>query len=202
MIGGASIPSGFLAKYNTDGICQWAEKLDIHIGLVDALKRSLPIAVSPEGNIYCASFYGGDTLKFNNGIYATHKINYLNDLYSFIAKFNSDGLCQWAEDLMGPPSVNTISIDKRQNIILGGDFSSESIEFNNGSKLIKTDSAIANLFVALCDSNGKCKWANRINGTGQKYQSQPYYDDLNEVIADNNGNVYITGYIYSDSLFF
>lgn len=89
---GVSLPGSFgedafFAKYNSNGVCQWAQKLSGNSS--DGVKT---IAIDATGNIYIGGYFYSPTLTFNNGISVSNGGN--SD--GFIAKYNSEGVCQWA----------------------------------------------------------------------------------------------------------
>ncbi len=112
-----------------------------------------------------------DTIKFNNGI--SVNTNRYSDDFSIIAKFNSDGICQWAEGING--GISGIVIDKFNDLIVAGSFMS-LLEFNNGFSL-KNKSRPTSMgrdgFIAKFDSQGKCKGAEQISGWGNESISSP-----------------------------
>ena len=183
----------FLAKYNTSGICQWAENI---AGTKD---EGAGIVVDCFGNIYLAGYFYSDTLNFNNGI----KLNNSGLADTFIAKYNSSGICQWAESFKGSDSdyAAGITVDKSGNIYVAGHFSSTTLTFNNGKYLkINGDK---DAYIAKFDSSGTCLWANRITGSVDHIEHGGVNDNIiYGIIADDLGNIYVAGQYLSLVLYF
>jgi hypothetical protein len=57
---------GYIAKYNSSGVCQWAKKI---AGTSDDYAYS--VAVDASGNVYVAGAFSSSTLTLNNGIMLT-----------------------------------------------------------------------------------------------------------------------------------
>lgn len=86
-------------------------------------------AVDNLGNVYYLGNYSSTTINFNNGI----SLNSLGGNEIFLAKYNSFGICQWAERIYGNNCFATdIAIDNSGNIFICGFFTSSTINFNNG----------------------------------------------------------------------
>ena len=162
--------NNFFAKYNSDGKCLWADKItggnnNTYFGKIN---------FDNNGNIYLLGEMSSnpfDTIRFNNGI-SIYTSRY-SDEFSIIAKFNSDGICQWAEGING--GIRGIVIDKFNDLIVAGSFMS-LLEFNNGFSL-KNKSRPTSMgrdgFLAKYDDKGKCKGAEQISGWGNESISSP-----------------------------
>ena len=176
---------GYIAKYNNDGTCLWAEKIE-----GKGYDYVNGIILDSNGNIFIAGSYYFETINFNNGKYLT------NSGYGdgYIAKYNSSGICQWADKISGNyhEGVATISIDDFDNIYVSGNFESDTLFFNNGKYV--THFRLDDSFIAKYNNNGICQWAEKI--TGNKYD---YIYSLN---IDEFGDVFITGIYDSDTIMF
>jgi len=175
----------YIAKYNSSGQCQWAEKLQ---GLRHDYAQSIKVDAS--GNVYVSGIFFSPTLSFNNGITLTNN----GDFDGFLAKYNSSGQCQWAEKIAGKyrEYAFAISVDETGNVYLGGQFESPILSFNNGITLSNNNSY--DLFIAKYDPYGQCQWAERIVGTDDEY--------VLNLSVDSRSNVYIGGFFYSPTLSF
>ncbi|MCX6154061.1 MAG: SBBP repeat-containing protein [Candidatus Kapabacteria bacterium] len=179
---------GFLAKYNSSGICQWAQ----NIGCIDGA-NSTSVAVYGSENIYISGWYGNSILYFNNGI----SLNNNGSWDNFIAKYNSSGTCQWAQNISGPVQEynNFIAVDGSGNIYVTGNFASSIINFNNGISLAnKMNCCTADIYLARFNPKGICQWAQCIGGNSD--------DKVNSILIDGLDDIYIGGTFYSSTLFF
>lgn len=109
--------------------CQWAKKI---AGTDDDYANS--ISTDANGNVYVAGYFYSDTLTFNNSITLSNS-GYGKDGY--IAKYNSNGVCQWAEKIGGTDwdAVRSITIDANGDVYVAGYYESYTLTFNNGITL-------------------------------------------------------------------
>ena len=124
---------GYIAKYNSSGICQWAEKI---AGMVE--DYTFGISTDTSGDILIVGGFCSPTLTFSNGISLSYSGNYtLYDAY--IAKYNTNGLCQWARTITGShiEIATSVSIAADNIIYLAGYFMSPTLTFNNSYFAIK-----------------------------------------------------------------
>jgi hypothetical protein len=79
-------------------------------------ERTYSISSDAYGNVYLAGYFGSDILTFNNDI-SLSKSSYID---SYLAKYNSDGVCQWAEKIAGTvfETIYSIITDAHCNVIL------------------------------------------------------------------------------------
>ena len=163
--------------------CQWAEKI-----AGNSYDYAYSIITDESGNVYVAGSFDSPMLAFNNGITLSNS----GDYDGYIAKYNSDGVCQWAEKIAGKgyDYVFSISTDINGNVYVAGYFKSSKLRFNNG--IILTKSADVAGYIAKYNSDGVCQWAEKIAGTDGDY--------ARSISTDLSGNVYVTGYFYSNIL--
>lgn len=165
-------PDIFLAKYNSLGALQWVQSAG-----GSGTQVSNGIAVDESGNIYIT---GGLNISGNFGIFNISVIGY-QDI--FVAKYNSSGNIQWVKSMGGTSATGgAIAVDRNGNVFVTGLFS-ETVNFGNISK---TSVGNIDAFVFKCNNLGVVQWVQSVGGSGNE---RGY-----GVAADNNGDVYITGY--------
>ncbi|NLO18341.1 MAG: T9SS type A sorting domain-containing protein, partial [Ignavibacteria bacterium] len=169
---------GYIAKYNSDGICQWAEKI---AGTNIEYARS--ISTDANANIYVAGYFKSSTLTFNNDIELLNSGS--ND--AFIARYNSDGMCQWAEKVAGTnvDNASSVSTDVNGNVYVTGDFFSDTLTFNNGITLSNSGGRRYS-FIAKYNSDGICQWAERVAGGTDNDNTTSISTDANIYVAGNS----------------
>ncbi|HPI21434.1 MAG TPA: SBBP repeat-containing protein, partial [Candidatus Kapabacteria bacterium] len=171
----------FLAKYNTSGVCQWAEKTSSQTNTeVTSLKAD------NNGSVY----FTGSTfspIQFNNNV-----IIEASQRFGFVAKYDYSGVCQWAEGITGimaQAQVTSVNFDISGNPYICGQYSGMSgtnLIFNNDITLIGNGTTIAG-FLAKYNTSGVCQWAENYNGIGNIY-------NFNMNLSVNNSNeIYLTG---------
>ncbi len=177
----------YIAKYNSEGNCQWAEKI---AGSAPDFVWS--IAVDDYENVFVTGYFESQELYFNNGI----MLNKIDSTFyeAYYAKFNSDGICQWAKIItgIGSESTHSIAVDVNGFIYIAGSFTCPLLSINNNIEI--TNSGFEDSFIAKFDSEGICLWAEKIAGTG--------YDITKKIILDRLANIYIAGFFDSISLDF
>ncbi|NLO18798.1 MAG: hypothetical protein GX121_02795 [Ignavibacteria bacterium] len=181
----SGLGDGYVAKYNNDGVCQWAQRIAGTSG-----DCAFSVSSDASGNVYVAGDFSSTTLSFNNGVIITNS----GSGDAFLAKYNSIGVCQWAQKIAGTDydRIFSISADASGNAFVVGYFWSPTITFNNG--VILSNSGVESGFLAKYDSDGVCQWAEKIAGT--------YADRVHWVSLDANGNIYVAGQFFSYSLSF
>ena len=104
--------------------CQWAEKI-----AGNSYDYAYSIITDESGNVYVAGSFDSPMLAFNNGITLSNS----GDYDGYIAKYNSDGVCQWAEKIAGTDGdyARSISTDLSGNVYVTGYFHSNKLTFIN-----------------------------------------------------------------------
>ncbi len=169
---------GFIAKYNSDGLCQWARKI-----AGSSNDKAYSCNVDFEGSVIVSGEFESYTLWLDDSV----SLSGYGTSDSYIAKYNNNGFCLWAERIYGPGRHRGYSIttDGAGNIYIGGEFS-QSVNFNNSISLTSSGGTYTyDGFVAKYNYYGNCQWANKVYGS----QSE----EVNSLTLDNNGNIYAAG---------
>ncbi len=131
------LPGMFLAKFNTNGVLQWAERISMPADPLDQIYTSeSSFQVDAVGNAYLQTTWIDPpvhaTTGFVNQIPVVMPSLSTTDswLSAVIAKFNPQGVTQWASTIsrspVNPPSgddgtfFSHISIDQEENVYLTG----------------------------------------------------------------------------------
>jgi hypothetical protein len=168
----------FIAKYDTNGQLEWLN----HGGGVD-VETSNSIAVDSSGNSYITGSYT-DTAYFGNDTLLNRG---LIDVY--IISYDSQGNQRWIRNAGGIYSDEgmAIVVDRFQNVYVTGYYFSK-IFFGNDSLVTQQ----GDIFLAKYDISGNLKWVKSYGGK--------YADRGNNISADRDGNIYITGVISDSAL--
>lgn len=162
----------FLAKYDPDGNCVWAE-----LAGGNNQDDCLGITIDNSGCSYITGYFQ-DTASFG-------PVKLLSpgsrDIY--IAKYDAHGNCLWAEQTGGGNQSTglSISLDPLRNIYITGSFQGPgkfgAAQFNSNGK--------SDIFIAKYDSTGNWIWTRKAGGPAQ---------DVGYGIAvGENGSSYVTG---------
>jgi len=182
----------FVAKYDENGNYQWAFGLG-NTG-TNTQERAWDISTDASGNSYVVGGFHG-TINFNP---LGTAMNYtLPDTLAglFVAKYNTDGICQWVIMLdaqctsVFTEGYATCDLDGNGNLYVAGNFRGTNINFNPlGTSTTLTSSGLTDIFFAKYNtSDGALNWVKKIGGAASDIVSP------GALRCDNNGNPYFTG---------
>ncbi len=179
----------FIAKYNTNGICQWVISIDAQTTSVFS-EGYATCDVDGSGNLCIAGNFRGSNVNFNPlGTAATLTSSGLTDI--FIGKYNTgNGVLEWvkrigstAQDIVSPGALRC---DNTGNPYFTGRLSgTNTVNFDpNGGT---TNVVNSSLYLASYDAEGNLRFAGGFNsGTGE---------GGHRVAFDNQNNVYMAGWM-------
>ncbi|MES2516256.1 MAG: SBBP repeat-containing protein, partial [Bacteroidota bacterium] len=180
---------GFLAKYTTTGVFQWAVKIG---GTTNDQVKS--VAVDPSGNVYVCGYFNG-TADFDPSASTFTLTNATQD--GFLAKYSSAGTFLWAVKYGGSGNDEPWKMYADANgIYLTGSYATAPATFNSFSSGVTKTTTSTNtngeVFGVKYNSAGIAQWA--ISGGGSKI------DCGYSVVADAN-NAYFIGRYDEDITF-
>jgi hypothetical protein len=189
----------YLIKYDSSGIAQWGASIDQQN--TNYLDSGYGISVDSSGNIYITgTYYGGQIAKIYNANNMISEITLPNNDAQndiFVVKYNSSGICQWANKIGsgGLDSKYGIATDSTSNVYITGSVDRiNAIEIYNTNNTVaftipnnNTDTGHA-IILAKYTSEGSPQWAAIIDGTVNNNNENPY-----GITIDSNDNIYITG---------
>jgi hypothetical protein len=172
----------FVAKYNSSGALQWAQRAGGSSANRDAGRG---IGVDANGNVYVSGGYYGPANFGSIDLPASSAEN------SFLAKYSNAGTLQWVQQGVGVQDVYStgLAVDSAGN--------SYALVFaNNGDTItfgatnVSTPNDFGGNFDASTilvkfDNTGTVKWAQVMGGYGETYATK--------VTVDAVGNVYVRG---------
>ncbi|HZM05080.1 MAG TPA: hypothetical protein VFC44_18935 [Candidatus Saccharimonadales bacterium] len=176
----------FLTKYDNAGDVQWVQQ---SFGGVSGLG----LAVDGAGNSYAIAFggFGGATISFGS-VNLDMPDGY--DESTFLVKYDNTGAVQWAKLIGGTAEVyaTKVAVDGGGNVFLRGTFGSKNASGANmtigTSTLVVSAGSKKNMFIAKFDSSGTLTWVQQPTGGNV---------DEGGVAVDQNGDVYVTGFLSS-----
>ena len=182
-MGSGSGSDGFLVKFNSAGVRQWATYFG---GFSDDFANG--VAADGSGNVYIAGNTSSNSGVASSGAYQTTEGS-TND--AFLAKFNSGGTIQWSTYYGGPADDfgAAVTADASGNVYLCGTTKSPSA--------IASPGAYQTLF-----SGGQEAYLAKFNTSGSRLWAT-YYGGGSEsgagVLTDAGKNVFICGATSSGS---
>jgi hypothetical protein len=177
--------NAFHAKYNTDGVVQWATR---SIGTANVQGES--ITCDTLGNAYSFGYYNSVLSNYNsdNTLFSTLAFSGVNDAY--LIKFNTLGMIQWNTRIGGGAADLSFSAkaDGSNAIYVTGRYAGALTSFNRDGTAfsnVLVNSGGADTFITKYNADGFVQWATRIAGSGG--------DEGYGVTTDVLGNVFVTG---------
>jgi len=187
----------FVVKYDSSGTAQFV--LNPASGSGTSSESASGVFVDSNDNIYVVGSFQSTTLSFGNDKNLTNRGG-SNDF--FVAKYNSSGVAQWANDAVsgsgtGDDRGQSVAVDSSGNVYVTGMFSSSTLSFGGASNDVNLTTRGGNdFFVVKYNSNGVAQWAkNPVSGSGTGA------DYGYGVAVDSSGNVYVSGYFTSSTSF-
>lgn len=170
----------FIAKLNSDGDVIWSKKAGGFL-----FDKGNSLGLDQSGNIYLT----GDFVI--TATFGSNTINGAGFLDMFLAKYNSNGVAQWAIAVGSTEydsGIDLVMNSSEQPVIVG--LFTQEVTFGDGIILTSTfndddGEYSTDVFVAEYNGLGECQWASSGGGPG--------YDLGNDISADDDDNYYITG---------
>ncbi len=183
----------FICKFDAEGNLLWAKTSG---GSDNGSSQNLGkgIATDSYGNVYVTGSFSGDSITFENNLLLFSST--AGDI--FVVKYNSDGNVLWAKSAGGSSNCKAISTDINGNVFVTGQFNAITMNFGNDT-LINSSPYNSDIFLAKYDSSGSVIWAKSAGGYGTAtYKSEFSYG----VSTDMNGNIFITGSFWTNTIIF
>lgn len=174
----------FLAKYDADGILQWAKQVG---GQNDDYATG--IATDITGNCYLSGFF---FIQGTTSTFGTTSITQAADADIFVSKFSAAGELLWVRNGGGKneDAAFACATDVSGNCYVTGYFSGQA-QFGN----YKINSqGYSDIFIAKYDAAGNIVWVRTGGGA--------YQDEAHAISTDVAGNCYITGFFTGNATFF
>ncbi len=168
-----------LTEYDKNQVEQWTMNLDTNIDVIESV-----IETRDEGIIVAGYLTGQNYIQ-------NETINSKGGKDGIIIKYNKEGRVQWHLAIGGTEDdvINSVTIDKKGNITIGGYFYSAEIEI--GEYILYNTNETAKGMLIQCDEEGKIKWAKSFAGEARSY--------INSVEAIEDGTI-ITGHFANGAI--
>ena len=183
ILGGGS--DAYIAKFNTNGIRQWATYFG---GSSDESGRG--IATDASGNIFLTGLTNSSNAIATVGAYQTTTGG---TSATFIAKFNTSGVRQWATYYGGSGNDDGrgVTVDGSGNIIMLGITNSTNAISTTGAHQTVYGGGSYDAYIAKFNTNGVRQWATYFGGSST--------DEGRGIATDASGNILIAGYTVSST---
>ncbi len=173
----------FIAKYDYTGNLLWAA---MPSGCHES--KGIDVALDMNGNLFNAGTFRIGTFTFDT-LPPLNWSGEFEDIY--LVKFDNAGNAQWLQQLYtnnGSTTLFSITTDSLGNSYLIGKYGDfyGTCTLHFGDLIMTKNSDWFEIFIAKCDPFGEPVWLKSINNlTGS--------DTPEEIVADDLGNIYITG---------
>lgn len=173
----------FITKLNSAGQYQWTNVISVTESYVNIIVMAVDIGNSDD--IYITGYFS-ETVDFDPSASSDNKTsNGHNDV--FVSKYDSSGNYEWANIVGGisDDRGNTIKIDSNENVLVGGSFSSSTVDFDPGAGVDMLGGGGG--FVSKYDSNGGYLW------TKIPILGNSYYENVNSIGIDSSDSIVLGG---------
>ena len=193
-LGSAYEGDAFIAKYNSSGILQWAQDL----GGPAVYDYAEALGTDSLGNVYIGGTYSISMIVTGSITFST-----ATQGPGFLIKYNSAGTVVWAR-AFGEFGTAAIGTQIRHLEVKGGyiyscGYFSGSADFSPWTTAVDLTAyggaPNTNAFVAKHDTAGNLVYVNQLGGTGGD-------DELEGIVLDSLGNIYVAGFTNSPSVNF
>lgn len=173
----ASSTDIFTAKYNSNGVLQWAKKEG-----GSSVDRGLAVAADTSGNIIVTGDFSGSVSFGSTNLTSAGAADV------FLLKYNAAGNVQWAKKAGN--TVNdracAVTTDPAGNIYIAGSFGG-TVTFGTTTLTATGGSNDTDIFTAKYDAAGNVVWAKK-GGS-----NSIVVEEARGIAIDNSQNIYVTG---------
>ena len=172
--------SSFLAKFNPEGVAQWAVKPG---GTASTIFSNV---IWKDNNVYVCGSFEGTPLTIGPS-----SLTNLGSGDAFAAKFDANGNGLWARRIAGTgfDSASGIAVNSWGEVLVTGSYSSATI--NSGSTPV-SNNGNSDIFVTKLNSNGVSQWIKSYGGTG--------YDSGYSLLVNSQNEIYLLGRLFSPTV--
>ncbi|TAL62600.1 MAG: T9SS type A sorting domain-containing protein [Bacteroidetes bacterium] len=185
---------GFVAKYNSSGVCQWAftfgNTLPASCPGGNGLEYCRALAVDASANVYVSgNFWNCVDFDPNPATEKPLDSGAPGPQHLFVAKYNSAGDYQWAFSVNDNDYSSGMTTDAANVYITGKLPGTSDFDPDIGNAVLLTSAGAMDIFVAKYTLAGNYVCAFRVGHTR---------DQLSEdIVVDASGNMYITGSFFN-----
>lgn len=178
--------AGFLIKLDSIGMFQWAKVWQSTSGVL-----CTAVTVDVTGHIIVSGGFTGTVDLDPDGGVNTATSTFIGD--AFVANFDASGSLMWAKHIKstfaGSARVDALATDANGNVFVAGAFGSK-VDFDPGAALVELTSVgisgNQDIYLLKLSSQGNFSWVKQMGGDDT--------DIPTDLVVDNAGSAYVTGY--------
>ena len=175
---------GIIIKYTSNKEIEWAKGIG---GSKQDFINS--VAETKDGGYIVAGVFNSSSIDLEKGVILTNTKQSLNYYAGMLIKYSHTGEVEWAKAIKGSKDImiQSVSETSDRGYIVGGCFSSSSIDLGNGISLINKslNSSTSDGMIIKYSSSGEVEWAQRIG--------EIQYDHINSVVETSDGGYIVVG---------
>src|SRR5687768_11207058 len=179
---------GVLFSFTASTVAQLPKFTSIEVPTGTRASSAYGLGVDSSGNCYLAGFFGSQTATATID-FGTTNLTAVGGNDGYVAKYNPEGICQWACQIggVGRDEAIRLAVDRHGDSYVVGEFSgAASIGSSNLMSAGGTD-----LFLARFNSAGKLLW---VESAGSSASDSAY-----SVAVNNQGDCFITGFFQGNA---
>ena len=180
-------PDVFIVKYDANGNVQWAAR---QAGPSTDILYNLAVN-KQTGDCYIAGYFSSSTYYFSAGSSSYTTLSAFGGTDGFVAKYNTNGVFQWARAIGGSSTEYTygVGVDGNGNVYATGMTYSYPCYFGSTSYLLYYSYSTPETWLCKFDANGNYVWATwGITGSS--------YEWTMDLAVNSAGDIAIGGYFY------
>ena len=172
---------GMLIKYNSEGNVEWVQGIG-----GTYFEYIVSVAETSDGGCIVGGRFNSSSIDIGDGISLSNKGNY----DGMLIKYNSEGNIEWTQVIgdTQDDSISSVIETSDGGWIVGGQFESSSIDFENGINLRNKGNADG--MIIKYNSEGNVEWLQGVGGTE---------DECITSVAKTNDGGYIVGGSFGSS---
>ena len=186
----SNVYNGIIIKYTPEGTIDWARNIGGNMS--DGLKS---VCETSNNEILVGGYFGGEIVLEDE-----NKLTSNGSIDGMIVKYSEDGTILGSKNIGGNKSdyITSICETVDAGIALGGYFSSDIIEFENGNSIRKNgndynnDDGMIIKYKDIFTDNEEVLWAKSVGGSNN--------EAINSICAIQDGGVVVGGYFNSSSI--
>ena len=177
-----------IIKYNERGNIEWGKTLG-----GDRDDEITCIVETRDGGYAIGGYFDSSSIDLGNGVVLTNKSSSTAYSDGMIIKYSTDGKVEWGKVVGGSSYdyISCITEAKDGGYIVGGYFSSDNIDLENG--VVLNNNGYMKGMIIKYDGNGNIEWGNTVEGI--------HSNGINYIVQTRDEGVIVGGYFDNSNIY-